>query len=375
MTERRSWRWRGLIGLVAVLAVACGGGGKKTARTCDTDDECEGGVCYQNACYQACQGQDDCADDEFCVRKADASSSLCLTAATYAGCESAADCADLVVSACQQSTCQGAPQGCAITAAADGATCPLAEGAVGSCSGGACVATTLPDDVDGDTGGETLPPVEPAVEVVDAPHETVDVVSDSGSPEPAPTDVVAPEPEAEPMPEPSPDVIEVAPSDTPEIDASTGPLYLDLATGLVWVRADAPSAQDQAGAVAWCDALVLEGYEDWRLPTISELRTTIAGCPGTVAGGACQVADPGCLSSSCWSSSACACPLAGGPGEGGFYWEPGVWELVGGTLHFWSSSIVATDTGNAWALFPRNGSVDEYDKGDWGLVRCVRSAN
>lgn len=304
--------------LVAFVGFACGDEGRKTTRSCDTDGDCAGGVCYEQACYDACQDQDDCAADQFCVRKAGApgaTASLCVTAAEYAGCETAADCAELVAGPCQQPACDEGQGLCGLASGSEGAACDKADGGSGRCADGTCVAS-----------------VEP------------------------------------------PDATEVSPVDGVLSETTNGPIFHDLATGLMWVRADAPEALDQAGAVAWCEALALEDYDDWRLPTISELRTTIVGCAGSMPGGACPTSDPGCLTESCWSSSSCSCPLAGGPGEGGFYWEPGVWELIGGTLNFWSSSVVADSQGDAWVLFPRNGGVDYWARDNWGLVRCVRSA-
>ena len=354
--------------ILAAWSPSCGDDGKKTARACDGDEDCAGGVCFEEACYKVCEDQDDCVDDEVCVRKAGASGAmvnLCLTAAAYVGCTGADQCSELVAGPCEAPFCRVGEGGCAVAAVNEGAECIGAAGLAGTCADGECLVPAPPADL----GGEDVLVIEPAVEVVDVPAIPDGVPADPGAGEAALE--ASPEAAPEPIPEPADEVVEVAPVDTAEV--TLGPVYHDLATELMWVRADA-AAQDQVGAVAWCDALVLEGFDDWRLPTISELRTTIAGCPGSMSGGACLVADPGCLASSCWSSSPCSCPLAGGPGEGGFYWEPGVWMLVGGTLNFWSSSVVSNDTGNGWVLFPRNGGVDAADKDDYGLVRCVRTA-
>lgn len=44
-------------------------------------------------------------------------------------------------------------------------------------------------------------------------------------------------------------------------------------------------------AVSWCENLEEKGYSDWRLPTISELRTLIQNCPASEVGGECEVSD------------------------------------------------------------------------------------
>jgi hypothetical protein len=61
------------------------------------------------------------------------------------------------------------------------------------------------------------------------------------------------------------------------------------ATKLEWMNP--PGTSDVAGALAYCDALVLGGHDDWRLPTIDELRSLIRGCANTVTGGPCGASD------------------------------------------------------------------------------------
>jgi Notch 1 len=118
---------------------------------------------------------------------------------------------------------------------------------------------------------------------------------------------------------------------------------------------------------------------DWRLPTISELRSLIKGCedaywnPMTNAGGACGVTDD-CLS---WSSLChtiyCDGTCLGdhGPGEEGRYID----EIYDFSEHywFWSLSPIEDDPDRNWCIIYGNGRV--Y----WNLsfdsemgVRCVR---
>ena len=55
-------------------------------------------------------------------------------------------------------------------------------------------------------------------------------------------------------------------------------------------------------AVQYCDELVLGGYDDWRVPTIAELRGLLAGTPETLPGGNCPV-DDDCTFMNSWDPS------------------------------------------------------------------------
>lgn len=49
----------------------------------------------------------------------------------------------------------------------------------------------------------------------------------------------------------------------------------DLATGLMWTRADSGKAMDWRDALAWCEGLELAGHDDWRLPNAKELQSLV----------------------------------------------------------------------------------------------------
>ncbi|HOW51673.1 MAG TPA: DUF1566 domain-containing protein [bacterium] len=145
-----------------------------------------------------------------------------------------------------------------------------------------------------------------------------------------------------------------------------GDVVIDENTGLMWQRERAGNSMKHAAAIEYCNDLSLGGYSDWRLPSISELKTLIVGCQsGTDA---CKVSD-NCLSSSCYSDS-CYCKGSQGPGEDGFYWQKGVWQ--GGGTYFWSSSVQSDSSHFAWDVNFDNGSVNSnYRYGD-SYVRCDR---
>jgi len=122
-------------------------------------------------------------------------------------------------------------------------------------------------------------------------------------------------------------------------------------------------------AKAYCDNWSLDGHDDWRLPTISELRSLIRGCDFTVTGGACNITDD-CLDSTCWNYPGCnGCDPLAGPGSGGAYWPP---EMSGKIGCDWSSSpLPDSDVDYAWRVCFEEGGVDSGGFTD-NLARCVR---
>jgi hypothetical protein len=59
-------------------------------------------------------------------------------------------------------------------------------------------------------------------------------------------------------------------------------------------------------AKSYCENLDEKGHGDWRLPTITELRTLIKNCPSTEPDGECKVSE-NCLSGRCWSDACKGC--------------------------------------------------------------------
>lgn len=143
----------------------------------------------------------------------------------------------------------------------------------------------------------------------------------------------------------------------------------DTKSGLMWQRKHADKSVTHKEAGEYCDVLTLGGHDDWRLPTISELRTLIVGCQsGTDA---CKVSDQ-CLAAKCLSVT-CSCQKLKGPGENGFYWQPGVWQGEG--KYFWSSSIQGGKNGKrAWDVGFNYGNVYDFDRTQKADARCVRNA-
>jgi hypothetical protein len=49
----------------------------------------------------------------------------------------------------------------------------------------------------------------------------------------------------------------------------------DRATGLMWQQGDDGAGADWADSLAYCEALTLAGYDDWRLPDVKQLQTIV----------------------------------------------------------------------------------------------------
>ena len=153
--------------------------------------------------------------------------------------------------------------------------------------------------------------------------------------------------------------------------------WKDEATNLFWQIESYPKKRNWFDALKYCEGLSQKGQHDWRLPSISELRSLIRGCGKTETEGECGVTDeclsPGedCRNDSCWG-----CMANQGPTEG-CYWPP---ELEGNCFQYWSSSY-ATDVPDAkWVVRFEKASVQTNNSfdGQWDTfpennVRCVRT--
>lgn len=159
----------------------------------------------------------------------------------------------------------------------------------------------------------------------------------------------------------------------------------DLSSGLIWQK-DIGCLCFWPDAIDYCKNLELDGSSDWRLPTISDLRSLIRGCPATESGGACEVT-ASCLEYDCNNSECFGCDDGYScsdyslgsycPGELDCY-NPGYCLAF-----FWSSSEITGSNDSAWGIdfffarilvgFTTGAATGEY-KGDGyeGYVRCVR---
>ena len=153
-------------------------------------------------------------------------------------------------------------------------------------------------------------------------------------------------------------------------DDATAPTWTDSSSGLTWEVVPSGTSTSLEGVKTNCENLSLDGHEDWRLPTISELRSLIRGCPYTEIGGDCEVSD-NCLSHVDCLDGCDYCENLAGPGSGGAYWPP---ELRGIVNLYWSSSLVEDTDAGAWSVDFKTGGLIFADNiyNDCYGARCVR---
>jgi hypothetical protein len=134
-------------------------------------------------------------------------------------------------------------------------------------------------------------------------------------------------------------------------------VVLDKTTGLTWqnVSPEKMTWDKLADYVKELNRQKFAGFDDWRLPTISELESLVVGLQkGELHG-----------------------DDNSGPGEHGFYWQPGIWLYNGGDNFgfFWSSSVSPSTLVKSqiyWALVFDIGSKGHGNLFDSYYVRCVR---
>jgi hypothetical protein len=150
---------------------------------------------------------------------------------------------------------------------------------------------------------------------------------------------------------------------------AAGGNWFDAVTALCWQNPSFSTEEYYEDAITVCDNAVMGGFDDWRVPTIDELRSFIRNCSYTVTGGPCGVTDD-CTADTCFSSASCGgpeCWTLSGPGYGGCYWDASIGGDCGVT---WSST--AEDSGHAWTVDFQDGSVVDSIFTFHNRVRCVR---
>lgn len=152
-----------------------------------------------------------------------------------------------------------------------------------------------------------------------------------------------------------------------------GDVCTDSSSGLMWQN-DSRTELGGSAADNYCNYLNWGGYGDWRVPSVSELRSLVRGCPDTETGGSCGVTDSCLHEGNCWTAACNGCPSDLGPGTNGVYWPA---ELQGGcedlNCWYWSSSIVAEASVSRWCIGFEKAQVADANANSTNVnLRCVR---
>ncbi len=165
------------------------------------------------------------------------------------------------------------------------------------------------------------------------------------------------------------------------------PVVAGSLNGLMWYIDDPDNKttrivqMNYSNAVKHCDGMDHAGFSDWRLPTISELRTLVVGFRDIEPGGRCSVSD-NCLKYSCIfqgrkeeNDHPCSNNVEdadlNGPGPEGCYFDD-VWRTYCGK--YWSSSKIEDTENQVFQIdFVKPSIVPVYtDNSNFAFPRCVR---
>ncbi len=164
--------------------------------------------------------------------------------------------------------------------------------------------------------------------------------------------------------------------ETDEIqDEDLAPQYVwvDTKSNLMWQNGKLAKEKTWEDAKKYCNTLVLDGFSDWRLPTIEELRSLIRGCDQNFyPDGTCEISTT-CNSYNNCKSKCGFCENFKGGGENGTYLPPEI--KIFGRYSFWSSTE-NSDNGGTFAF------IVNFNQGSVGIrakysstssfSRCVR---
>ena len=163
--------------------------------------------------------------------------------------------------------------------------------------------------------------------------------------------------------------------------------WCDAETGLCWQNPQREIRENSADrpliaaeAEHYCESLVLDGHDDWRLPGIDELRAIIDGNPATEPGGDCGIAAG--MATAASTNAACHGGMQyAGPGSNGCYWKAGLTGTCdnpdpaaeGHPLETWAHDR-AVDDPEQWIAYVafETGAAGFNHSCSVADVRCVR---
>ncbi len=158
-----------------------------------------------------------------------------------------------------------------------------------------------------------------------------------------------------------------------DVDTSSDLRWYDSSTGLTWQAKIIEIGITWYEADEYCEELVYAGRDDWRIPSVDELRTLVRGCPEMETGGDCPISNDCASWRDCNTDDCDGCENGEGPNDG-CYWEDGFEsDECDGSVLFSSTELTDSD-GSVWAYQPGNARIPgvgmDSSFGNWGVV-CV----
>ncbi len=153
-------------------------------------------------------------------------------------------------------------------------------------------------------------------------------------------------------------------------NAEKAAIWYDSTSGLTWQNT-AISTYSQSSGSTYCANLSLGSYSDWRLPTVSELRSLARSCTKITTGGTCSVIDSCTSYASCYNSSNCGtCTSGAGPSDAGMYWDA---ALIDTGSTYWSATVLSDYASSyGWTIDFTSGTLAYQYLTDPFSVRCAR---
>jgi hypothetical protein len=232
---------------------------------------------------------------------------------------------------------------------------------------------TTPDSGDPQPDGENTDPTEDSDEAADDSYSD----SDTSDNDTTDSDDDSDTDSGDSQPDDDGDTSAPEQPSFPECSPASAKPCIDSATGLIWSSATSQNKK-WAEAGSHCNGLTEGGFEDWRMPTISELRTLVRNCQKTAAGGACNVTDECTASYStanpkCYDINLCTSTTNALGIERCGDKTDGSYSLLGdASVYLWSSSVPDEDHDKAWYIYFKNTNILNQKKTLTGMVRCVR---
>ena len=129
-----------------------------------------------------------------------------------------------------------------------------------------------------------------------------------------------------------------------------------MINGLMWQKETVEEKMDWYDAMEYAKNLRLGGYDDWRLPSIKELREVVSSCGGISV----DYLDDD------WDSIK-------DKNKNNNYYQNSYKEKGFSSYYYWSSTSYQNSSYDAWVVYFAYGNVSNYYNDYNFFVRCVRA--